>query len=476
MKRALSCAAAFLALAATLGARCEAPELLAPDRNRPPDTFLTRGPEENEVAYFRTHLFWRGYDPDGTVAQWQFAIDDTVIRPEAVVVGTGWIRTTKADSVFIFRASSNGTDQQLEHRFFIASIDNEGKPDPTPAVLDFSARTVAYPIPEVTRAWAITTEGDSVPIGEGDTVRVFSTVTLCWGGTDPDGEILKMSYKLDPLDLGFTTIPMGTRSCATYENLRSNGSRESYVFLLTAEDDAGSRNLRPVERRFVVNYDPNTEIVRFYSQALSLGPSDREIVPGDTIADSSRVFFEWVATDVDGAIKGAFWAIDGLNLRSDPGLQDSADVRSAFADKLTSDVGTAVHLIVGSFDEYGRAEGSPDSIPFFVDFPPRVVITQPATVTVPPGRHTIKWQGIDVDGTTSQIEYDLEILPPPGSGLPQITTTIDCILQDEYPQDFVRAGLWTIRVTPTDRCGQGKTGRPAEKTVVVTPTAGGTGQ
>lgn len=443
----------------TLGARCEAPDLLEPDRNRPPDTFLSRGPEQDEVTHFRVHLFWKGFDPDGTVAEWQFAIDDTIVRPEAEVVGTGWIRTTKTDSLFIFQASDDGTSTQKQHRFFVASIDNERKADPTPSVLDFGARTVFYPEPEVTAGPA-----------EGETLTVFSSVTLCWGGVDRDGEIVKMSYKLNPIDLGFTTVRTGEQTCATYSNLPSNASREAYQFLLIAEDDAGARNLRAVERRFVVNHDPNTTITRFYSS----GPFgvDSDIMPGDTIPDSSSVDFEWEADDVDGSIKGAFWAISSSkSIFSDPTLRDSARTRADKAKDLVSDVSSAL-LVVGSVDEYGRAEGSPDSIPFFVNFPPSVQITKPATVavTVTDGRLTVEWQGSDRDGPIGRIEYDIEVVDPNGNS---VRRTISDDQPDLFRLTDVSRGLYTFRVTPTDRRGEGKTGRTAEKTIVV--STGGAG-
>jgi len=445
---------ASVLLIATLGARCEAPDLLPPDRNRPPETHLTRGPEEQAVSFYQAHLYWKGFDADGTVSEWQYAIDDTIIRPDAVVVGTGWLRTTKTDSVFIFLASANGTDQQRDHTFFLASIDNEGKADPTPSILNFTARTVSYPIPEVVFGPA-----------EGETLDVFSDVRLCWGGIDPDGRIVKMSYKLDPLDIGFRTVAIEAESCAVYENLPSNGSRESYHFLLVAEDDAGSRNIQPVERRFVVNHDPNTSIIQFYSQSLHGRGDDPEIVPGDTIPDSSSVEFRWEADDVDGAIRGSFWAISGLNLFSSPNLRDSADVRSAVVDRIVSDQNGA-YLIVGSVDEYDRAEGSPDTIPFFVNFPPSVTITKPSTfvVSAPDGRVTLAWLGEDRDGRVQSIDYDVEFRP--NEGTPQ-TFTIEADLPDSLTFTSLTPGLYSFTVTPTDRRGEGKFGATAVKTISV---------
>lgn len=455
--------AVFLIVSA-LGARCEAPELLPPDKNRPPETKLTSAPDSSDVAYFRVHLFWSGFDPDGTVSDWQYAIDDTIIRPEAVVVGTGWIRTTKTDSVFIFSASSNGTDQTRDHRFFVASIDNEGKPDPTPAVVDFTARTICYPVPAVV-------EGPA----EAETLDVFSSVTLCWGGSDCDGRIVKMQYLLAPLEIGFRTVTLDEQNCVTYENLPSNRSRDNYRFLLKAEDDAGSQNITPVERRFVVNHDPNTEITRFFSVHATgaAGLANLAITPGDTIPDSSKVTFSWRADDVDGDIAGSFWQIDGLNFFADTSLASQPDVREATVQWLTSDAGEpepglgGARLIVGTIDEYGRAEGSPDTIPFFVNFPPTATIRKPvlSPVLAPNNSIVVGWRGFDKDGPSRAIEFDIDlrkdgvsVIPPPRveAGEPDSLTFVG-----------ITTGSYEVIVTPVDRRGAGKVGPSVSQQVFV---------
>jgi hypothetical protein len=460
----------FFTALAVVGARCEAPELLPPDKNRPPETELTSSPESLDVTFFKVHLFWSGFDPDGIVSEWQYAIDDTVVRPDAVIVGTGWLRTTKTDSVFILQASDEfGTAQTRDHRFFIASIDNEGKPDPTPAVLDFTARTICYPVPEVV----------SGP-GEGETLDVFADVELCWGGTDCDGRIVEMSFYLAPIEQTGRTATLEEQTCITYEDLPSNRSREAYSFLLTAEDDAGSRNLNPVERRFVINHDPNTQITRFFSSHPNGSLGDPDIAPGDTIADSSRVEFDWISSDVDGAIAGSFWQIDGLNLFSDTTLANQPDVRHAIVlpgiFPLTSDPGEppdkpgigGARLIVGSIDEYGRAEGSPDTIPFFVNFPPSVEIITPvrSPVAAPNNTLLVGWRGSDRDGPVKSIAYEVSLRR--GTGSP-ITVPVAAGQPDSLTFQGITTGSYTISVTPIDRRGDrtGKAGKPATLTVLV---------
>ena len=461
----------FLAALSVVGARCEAPELIPPDKNRPPETDLTSAPESLDVTFFKVHLFWSGFDIDGTVSEWQYAIDDTIVRPDAEIVGTGWLRTTKTDSVFILPASDvNGTAQTRDHRFFIASIDNEGKPDPTPAVLDFTARTICYPVPEVV----------SGP-GEAETLDVFATVELCWGGSDCDGRIVAMSYRLAPIEVTGRTATLEEQSCVTYENLPSNRSREAYSFLLTAEDDAGSRNLNPVERRFVVNHDPNTEITRFFSEHRNPSLADADIAPGDTIADESRVQFDWISSDVDGEIAGSFWQIDGLNLFSDTTLANDPIARHAIVlpgiFPLTSDAGEppdkpgigGARLIVGSIDEFGRTEGSPDTIPFFVNFPPSVEIITPvrSPVLAPNNTLLVEWRGSDRDGRVDAIAYEVSLKREGGSA---ITVPVAAgPSSTSLTFQGITTGSYTIGVTPIDRAGgrNSKAGNTATRTVLV---------
>jgi hypothetical protein len=71
-------------LAIALGIGCERDDTVQVDRNRPPETFITFGPEPSNDPrdpsdlFYRAHLFWRGEDTDGSIAGFRFAIDDTV--------------------------------------------------------------------------------------------------------------------------------------------------------------------------------------------------------------------------------------------------------------------------------------------------------------------------------------------------------------------------------------------------------------
>lgn len=118
---------------------CEGIEIPEPDKNHWPETELTGAPMESTAAYYRVHLFWKGFDDDGIIQGFEYAIDDTS-RNEL------WTFTTRTDSELVFITATDESQQQIrEHSFYVRSIDNQGKTDPTPAHMMFFAQTEAQP-------------------------------------------------------------------------------------------------------------------------------------------------------------------------------------------------------------------------------------------------------------------------------------------------------------------------------------------
>ena len=112
---------AFCALVSVaVAAGCEREDPPAVDRNRPPETFVTQGPEPSgdprnpTNLFYRAELFWRGEDTDGNVVGFRIALDDTA-DPSA------WQFTTSTDSVFRFRVADVGP---LEHLFLIRAVED----------------------------------------------------------------------------------------------------------------------------------------------------------------------------------------------------------------------------------------------------------------------------------------------------------------------------------------------------------------
>ena len=99
--------------------------------NQRPSVDLTSAPTQSTDRYFYAYrLDWSGYDPDGKVDYFLYAIDPP--GPAAVAAGaeTTWVKTTKNEQILFFKASrpdsgsvSRPTASDF-HVFVIKAIDN----------------------------------------------------------------------------------------------------------------------------------------------------------------------------------------------------------------------------------------------------------------------------------------------------------------------------------------------------------------
>lgn len=89
--------------------------------NSPPMTWLTAAPPETTVTDYAIHLYWSGFDDDGSIAyyEWQ-RIDEGISSP--------WFSTTKQDSIFLIDLSFT-----IDWRFLVRAVDMQDVVDPTPA-------------------------------------------------------------------------------------------------------------------------------------------------------------------------------------------------------------------------------------------------------------------------------------------------------------------------------------------------------
>jgi hypothetical protein len=144
-----------------LGVGCRKP--LAPniDSNIPPETWITAAPQDTITIRdefnqpiapavgtipFRFHVYWAGSDQDGAVSGYYYAVVETVTTPglpRSSLPGPkprDYKFTTRSDSTFSFNVFEES--RVREHAFFIYAVDNNGKPDPTPARFIFFARSL----------------------------------------------------------------------------------------------------------------------------------------------------------------------------------------------------------------------------------------------------------------------------------------------------------------------------------------------
>lgn len=288
---------AVFALIAGVGCR----KALAPnvDRNQAPETWITaapqdtitvRGPDGRPVGPpqigtipFRFHLYWAGSDQDGDVAGFYWAVTETVATP-GLDVQPGlpgpkprdYRFTTKTDSVFIFNVFED--TNQRQHAFFIYAVDNQGKPDATPARILFFALDRFPPIPIVTlaagtglvfdinspslpptlRSFAIRDTFDSrnPKPAPADTVPSGSSLLFRWRAdlAAANNPAIAFKYKLEESD--FVTVGADVDSVLYPAGGTGIGNKQ---FLLRAIDVAGGARTQPSTNRFFrVNFSPDT--------------------------------------------------------------------------------------------------------------------------------------------------------------------------------------------------------------------------
>ncbi|MEE9269671.1 MAG: hypothetical protein V3V49_05350, partial [Candidatus Krumholzibacteria bacterium] len=125
--------------------------------NRPPMVWLTIAPPEGSTVDYTVHLFWGGFDPDGDVAFFEYAISNNesgAFNPADTTGADKWHRIAAKDSVFRFTAdviadSSIIFEDDLDafefvrpHTFFVRSVDDRGARS-KPVYRSFTARNLS---------------------------------------------------------------------------------------------------------------------------------------------------------------------------------------------------------------------------------------------------------------------------------------------------------------------------------------------
>jgi hypothetical protein len=405
---------------------CERDNSVSVDRNRPPETYVTQGPEisndptDPTDVFYRVHLYWRGEDPDGTVDGFRYAVDDTT-DPGA------WGFTTKTDSVFRFQAGEVGT---LEHLFLIRAVDNLGKQDPSPDTLRFESFTRSTPVVQFQNQLVAiqNLEGTSQGLFPGDTVLVNSSVTFVWSGSDEDGEVVGWQ------SIFGSEAPVQHARDDTMRTVRNLVSGR-HEFVVRAVDDAGAVSDEGGFFEFFANYDPFTVIREPIMSRLRrpwrTGADTLLLMshfPGDTIPLNSTVQWCWDSTDRDGPIVDFLWSWVGqpglsgvttntcVNLIAEP--FDSSGVTVIRPRPLTRTfLGAPVSLEVRGRDIYGKAEGAPNRLQYRVNYPPTVSLDGvPDNQVTPNVPVMFTFQSNDIDSNPQLLRYrwqfDSELVSP----------------------------------------------------------------
>jgi hypothetical protein len=425
---------------------CEQEAVVRPDRNRAPETALSVAPELGGRAFHKYRVRWTGYDRDGAVIGFRIATvsEDGLYGglknpgPEDVIqylLGLSWTVTDATESVFVFQADRPNT---RSHSLYVEAIDNEGKVDPTPAMTNFLA--IDYGVPQDTVYIRSNSDSSSlvarrVALPEVAALPAFNLINpaqpesiwFTWGGQDPDGTIQEWRYRVDS---GMeSAVPAETREAVyVYDpNNRAGSSvwRGFHEFKLVGIDDAGAKSNEDVTR-FVINYDPDTFIdeVSVFRYSHNGKYLEQRIYPSDTPAAPQRIAyqygrlrFKFHGIDRDGFVPdtlGFRWNIKGSLIQSGDALEPWVGKQCAggggfFCDQtidadsggVALDTDAPLTLFIRSRDNYGKVDGTPDTIMFIVDYPP-VIGSVSAGLQATPGTVRFTWSCEDPDEDTGR--------------------------------------------------------------------------
>jgi len=157
-------------------------------KNQDPTVWLSSAPPEGTVSNYTVHMYWGGWDPDGEIHYYEWAVTDNetgVFDPADTTGADKWHKVLRNDSTFLFTADvladSAGTDPNRllpidfirSHTFFLRAVDNLGLSSRTPAYRSFTSRTLS-PVVDIV-----------VPTTRGSTpAQVPPISTFQWIGKD----------------------------------------------------------------------------------------------------------------------------------------------------------------------------------------------------------------------------------------------------------------------------------------------------
>lgn len=267
-------------------------------RNRAPEVRLSGGPVEGDSVAYTAEFFWVGWDADGVIDHYQYAIDiPNDLLPELDNpddVGIAWVDTTAFRARFLFTASvpdsENGAPIERardDHSFYVRAVDNEGAISAADEVT-FTARTVT---PRTT----ITVPGD---VAQKDLLAVGRQLNVAWVGEDPDSpepsrRPAYYEWKLKQMPISWFPAGQNAQYAVDYFAADAPWNRvgrdttsirlslqtpHPYIFAVRSIDEAGG-----VERRF--RKGRNTLILA--SQTLGAG------APFLTVRDRTIGTFEF---------------------------------------------------------------------------------------------------------------------------------------------------------------------------------------
>jgi hypothetical protein len=371
-----------------------------------PETELTYAPLEGDTSGYRVRLFWNGFDKDGEVVQFRYAIDGDTMETDL----TKWKATSSKDTTLLLLVDP--VKEIRGHVFWVSAEDNDGHIDPSPAKRFFSTKTLP-PTSEILRGPSAFNS------------LIGPNFTFEWEGLDPDGGETGGRAPVDSFEyllllIGAVNDPntppthpplrsfdqnfyvnlinqsVNDSVAAPYGDWRWTGVRGTrirtrnatpgeYVFALRAVDLAGAREknlafIRNIRHFTVSSRNAGPQLVLNASVlnqplAAAVGPVDlprREI----QIFEGELISFSWTASAeaYGGEIVGFTYALD------DTSSFPAVDARNTGVTYRPQDLSVGLHfMFVRVVDDGGLITNA--TIPFRIVHP---TFKDPPSATNPP--------------------------------------------------------------------------------------------
>ncbi len=315
-----------LPLAGVLAVLMQANCLLIPEdvdvtdrvSNQRPVVRITAGatrPDTTGIDY-KVRFHWHGYDSDGVVTHFQWAVNDTVSEG-------AWQDTTAFTARFNFSATTPDPEKPGEatdwHTFYVRAIDNDfavSRPDKR----FFNARTIAptseisFPTtqtltPMFQRTVVVRWEGEDLDSSQPDRKPIAYDIKLVRipRTTDPEAVIRDSVYNadnvlMDTLRVGskkqWVRFPESTREY-TLTELPPSGM--SYAFAVRAVDEAGAIEPLLERGRNLLAFSVTAEVsapfvtVREPSMGVHSFPTDGDVWDVDVPANRP-IYLRWTGS------------------------------------------------------------------------------------------------------------------------------------------------------------------------------------
>ncbi len=328
------------------------------DNNQAPETWITAAPMDTITTKdefgrpippsegrlpVRYHIYWAGSDKDGAVAGYFWAVTETLATapapgfPIPELPGPkprDYHFTSRSDTTFIFNVSVDSPER--EHGFYVYSVDDKGKVDPTPAKLTFRAydRFPPTPVFDVARATGtiyeivggnLTSEvrsydihgafvvGNPNPV---DIVPSGAQLTFGWHATKPLPTSLCVGYRYKLDEPAFVTVD-STVTSVTY----NTGVGSDFVppgvkkFTLQALAQSGAHG--DSTRYFQMNFEPSSWYSgpdtnsTFWTVTTDGNGNHYWVHPVTAIAPTTLTWARFVA---EGGVVGTLLSNDSVNV------------------------------------------------------------------------------------------------------------------------------------------------------------------